>query len=1519
MLSSPARQVNELKQQGATEAAQDPNSSVTADDAEKTLVDETKKAGAAAYQFDPNASPEEKAAQIRSHVPPGFHHERKPKGVGIATDLDDGTPDQYDLPPPSKEGAVDTASITGSTKQANGTITEDERWARHRVGWAPRFGNGDPKDDEGDTLLEHQTFLEGKLDDKFFGDWYHNTAIIIVACISSWVIAVLGGGLGWVFLVMAGCGSYYRTSIRRVRRNFRDDVNREMAKTRLESDTESLEWINSFLVKFWPIYQSVLCDTIIQSVDQILSTSTPAFLDSLRMKTFILGTKPPRLEHVKTYPKAEDDTVLMDWKFSFTPNDTMDLTARQLKNKINPKVVLEVRIGKAMISKGLDVIVEDFAFSGLMRVKVKLQIPFPHIEKVEICFLDRPEIDYVCKPLGGDTLGFDINFIPGLEGFIKEMIHSNLQPIMYDPNVFPIEIAKMLAGNPVDLAIGVVAVTLHGANGLRNPDKFSGTPDPYVALSLNSREALEKTKTVHENANPRWNETKYIIITNLTDALTLQVFDYNEYRKDKELGTATFALDQLEQEEEHENLQLEVMANGKARGVVQADIRFFPVLKGEKAADGTEMPPPESNTGIARITVEQAKDLDGTKSMVGKLNPYGVLLLNGKEIHITQKLKHTNNPIFPNPSKEVLITDRKKARVGLVIKDDRDLATDPILGTYQIKVDDMLHLIEKGQEWFHLAGAKTGRAKLTLDWKPLALKGALGTSGGYLTPVGVMRIHFKNARDLRNLETIGKSDPYGRALLSGVEKGRTVTFQNNLNPDWDEVIYVPVHSSREKLLLEVMDSENMGKDRSLGSVEIPLADYIQEDEEGGFVVYDKKPPLAESLRIAGKGTPKGTLNFTLAFYPTLNVVDPEEEEEERKAQAEMEGEGRPSMNGVRPSMDNGSKKSMDARGSFSRSRGVSNATRGTIDTNLANRSSVEANSQNGVSPQSPSSAVMSVKKPPKIRIEEKDLSQYESGLIVFRIIEGNFAQSNVKLEVLMDDMLFPSYSSARTRSRNHKFGETGDAMVRELDVSKITLRLVEKSDNKGEGDQDHVVAKLSGSTLQTLQQCLYKDTSLTVRGNDGSTSTIVVNMRYLPVKMQLDPSESINNMGTLHVSVLDAAELPAADRNGFSDPYCKFRLNGKEVFKTKTQKKTLHPAWNEFFEVQIKSRTAADFKCDVYDWDFGDKADHLGTTNLNLEVLDPFQPQELAYTLDGKSGTIRLKMLFKPDYVTRSRQGSSTFSGTFAPAGKVVGAPVKGVGMVGGGVVKGASFLKRGITGKKQGARDSIVPDGGADGAAITPDGTPSRAAAITDTTPTPSTPTPPHNRTRSFASSTGGTPAKGGSDTGTAHFSILSALGYPPSSNVRVYIKQVGPKGAKEVHKTKSIKAGSGPVDFGDHENFKVSCSADTQFQVQVRDHGMFGSGDDLGEGTVFLDDQGTGGGEKMVKAGSGTVVMRASFAGSAATGGDEKGGGMLRPTTSGRDSPTESKKNRRSFLSKREPRDRDVSGRSTREGTPA
>jgi Ca2+-dependent lipid-binding protein len=956
--------------------------------------------------------------------------------VSIVTDKDDGAP-VADLPAPSMAGAMEAAK-DAQGKPIEGQDPEDEEKPYTKTGWAPQIGWPKEGIHEAESLLDHTTFLESKLPDTLYGDWYHNAAIIAFACLASWIVAVFGGGLGWVFIVMAICSTYYRTSIRRVRRNFRDDINREMSLKKLDTDVESLEWINSFLVKFWPIYQPVLAQTIINSVDQVLSSATPAFLDSLKLKTFTLGSKPPRMEHVKTYPRAEDDVVIMDWKFSFTPNDTADMTARQVKNKINPKVVLEIRIGKAMISKGLDVIVEDMAFSGIMQLKIKLQIPFPHVERIEMCFLERPTIDYVCKPLGGETFGFDINFIPGLESFILEQIHGNLAPMMYAPHVFPIEVAKMLAGTPVDQAIGVVAVTLHGAQGLKNSDNFAGTVDPYAVITLNRRQELARTKVVKDSSNPRWNETHYIIVSTFNDSLDIQVFDFNEFRKHKELGVASFSLDQMEEVTEHENERLEVASDGKARGIVTCDIRFFPVLQ----AEGDE-PLPESNQGILRFTVEQAKDLDGTKSLVGQLNPYAILHLNGHDVHQTKKLKRTNNPVWDNGSKEMLITDRKNAKLGVTVKDERDLTGDQTLGKYQIKLDDMMACMAQSKEWFHLAGAQTGRVKMMAQWRPVNITGVMAGTGGYITPIGVMRFHFQKAADLRNFEAMGKSDPYVRVLLSGIEKARTVTFKNDLNPEWDEVLYVPVHSNREKLTLEVMDSEKVGKDRSLGLTEVHAADYINQDEEGEYLVHDEKVVRESGLKLHGKGMAKGTLTYTVAFYPCLNIADPEDEEEEEKAE---KSEDTKSEKSTQPTEDG----------------------------------EAPPTPKTPMTPMSPTSQTVSKKKsaqkltPEKIRLTPEELLKHETGLLIFRLMDAELQKSNCQLEVYVDDMAFPSYTSSIARTKVHKFEEIGDCVIRELDFSRLTIKLREKGEKLGEGEKDKPLGRLSNNTRDTLKQCLVR-------------------------------------------------------------------------------------------------------------------------------------------------------------------------------------------------------------------------------------------------------------------------------------------------------------------------------------------------------------------------------------------------------------------------------------------------------------
>lgn len=62
--------------------------------------------------------------------------------------------------------------------------------------------------------------------------------------------------------------------------------------------------------KFWLIYEPVLSSTIVGIADGILVDQTPAFLDSIRLTTFTLGTKAPRVESIKSFPKSDPDVVV---------------------------------------------------------------------------------------------------------------------------------------------------------------------------------------------------------------------------------------------------------------------------------------------------------------------------------------------------------------------------------------------------------------------------------------------------------------------------------------------------------------------------------------------------------------------------------------------------------------------------------------------------------------------------------------------------------------------------------------------------------------------------------------------------------------------------------------------------------------------------------------------------------------------------------------------------------------------------------------------------------------------------------------------------------------------------------------------------------------------------------------------------------------------------------------------------------------------------------------------------------
>lgn len=83
------------------------------------------------------------------------------------TDRDDGSKPDYDLPVDDKAGVVEVA------KDTDGKDIADENNGAPvmgpQTGWAPQFGWPMESVMEGESLLDHQTWLEGKIPDKFYG------------------------------------------------------------------------------------------------------------------------------------------------------------------------------------------------------------------------------------------------------------------------------------------------------------------------------------------------------------------------------------------------------------------------------------------------------------------------------------------------------------------------------------------------------------------------------------------------------------------------------------------------------------------------------------------------------------------------------------------------------------------------------------------------------------------------------------------------------------------------------------------------------------------------------------------------------------------------------------------------------------------------------------------------------------------------------------------------------------------------------------------------------------------------------------------------------------------------------------------------------------------------------------------------------------------------------------------------------------------------------------------------------
>jgi Ca2+-dependent lipid-binding protein len=162
--------------------------------------------------------------------------------------------------------------------------------------------------------------------------------------------------------------------------------------------------------------------------------------------------------------------------------------------------------------------------------------------------------------------------------------------------------------------------------------------------------------------------------------------------------------------------------------------------------------------GIVRFTIHQAKDLDFAKVHTADLNAFAKVFLGNASapIHTTSTAKHTPQPIWES-STEFLCTDRGSSVITVNVVDGRGFAKGSILGYLTVRLRDLLEARKDvDRDWWPLNGCKSGRVRLTTEWKPLDMAGSLHGADQYVPPIGAVRLWLKNATDVKNVEaTLG--------------------------------------------------------------------------------------------------------------------------------------------------------------------------------------------------------------------------------------------------------------------------------------------------------------------------------------------------------------------------------------------------------------------------------------------------------------------------------------------------------------------------------------------------------------------------------------------------------------------------------------------------------------------------------------------------------------------------------------------------------------------------------------------
>ena len=214
-----------------------------------------------------------------------------------------------------------------------------------------------------------------------------------------------------------------------------------------------------------------------------------------------------------------------------------------------------------------------------------------------------------------------------------------------------------------------------------------------------------------------------------------------------------------------------------------------------------------------------------------------------------------------------------------------------------------------------------------------------------------------------------------------------------------------------------------------------------------------------------------------------------------------------------------------------------------------------------------------------------------------------------------------SQTKVKTATLSPSWNETFSFLIANYQTDILKFELKEKGKDKNLGELNLELKNFEDDKIYRRWLKMENKGKITglikVEINLIETGRKAFNGEIIEEKKEFKPSEKWE----LNIHIIKATNLPSADSNGLSDPYCLFKILNRDIsVKSRRIDKTLNPIWDDYINIPIISLNSDIIRLEITDWDRVGKDDKLCMKDFTLKEYIPGKTYHDTFSLIPLAG-----------------------------------------------------------------------------------------------------------------------------------------------------------------------------------------------------------------------------------------------------------------------------------------------------------